>query len=261
MDGFSGFRSNKRLGQVFLISDRVAEIEAAHAEGKTVLEIGPGQGILTRALCAQAKKVIAVEKDFRIYTILKHEMNANNLVLINKDFMEVTDKEIGLSKIDIVIANIPYNLSSSMIGWLSEKHMQAVLCLQKEFVEHMQAKPDTDNYSKLSVMTSLLFRVTKIVNVPKGSFRPIPKVDSIVIYIKPIREPFKNREDELIGLIMQHKKKTVRNAIIDSKSSLGMDKTQMAEIADKISKKDQRVFKLSPQEILDTAEELARLLK
>ena len=261
MDGFSGFRSNKRLGQVFLISDRVAEIEAAHAEGKTVLEIGPGQGILTRALCAQAKKVIAVEKDFRIYTILKHEMNAKNLVLINKDFMEVTDKEIGFGKIDIVIANIPYNLSSSIIGWLSEKHMQAVLCLQKEFVEHMLAKPDTNSYSKLSVMTSLLFRVTKIVSVPKGSFRPIPKIDSVVIYLKPIREPFAGREEELIGLIMQHKKKTVRNAIIDSKSSLGMDKDQVSAIANKVSKRDQRVFKLSPEEILATADELAKLLK
>lgn len=261
MDGFSGFRSNKRLGQVFLISERVAEIEAAHAEGKRVLEIGPGQGILTRALCLQAEKVIAIEKDFRIYTILKHEMNAKNLVLINKDFMEVTDKEIGIGDIDIVISNIPYNLSSSVIGWLSEKHMQAVLCLQKEFVEHMLARPDTSSYSKLSVMTSLLFRVTKIVNVPKGSFRPVPKVDSVVIYMKPIREPFRNGEGELIGLIMQHKKKTVRNAIIDSKSALDMDKNQIGEIADRISKKDHRVFKLSPEEILDTARELALLLK
>lgn len=261
MDGFSGFRSNKRLGQVFLISDRVAEIEAAHAEGKTVLEIGPGQGILTRALCARAKKVIAVEKDFRIYTILKHEMGAKNLVLINKDFMEVTDKEIGLNKVDIVIANIPYNLSSSVIGWLSEKHMQAVLCLQKEFVEHMLARPDTDNYSKLSVMTSLLFRVTKIVNVPKGSFRPIPKVDSVVIYMKPVRAPLTGRERELVGLIMQHKKKTVRNAIIDSKSSLGMEKDQIVGIANRVTRQDRRVFKLSPEEILDTAKELVLLLK
>lgn len=261
MDGFSGFRSNKRLGQVFLISDRVAEIEAAHAQGKSVLEIGPGQGILTRALCAQAKKVIAVEKDFRIYTILKHEMTAKNLVLINKDFMEVNDKEIGLDKLDIVIANIPYNLSSGTIGWLSEKHMQAVLCLQKEFVEHMLAKPDTDNYSKLSVMTSLLFRVTKIVNVPRGSFRPIPKVDSVVIYMKPIRKPLRKPESDLIGMIMQHKKKTVRNAIIDSRSALGLEKDQIAGIAGKIKRKDMRVFKLPPEEILETAKELEELLK
>ena len=119
--------------------------------------------------------MIAVEKDFRIYTILKHERISGNLVLINKDFLDVTDSEIGLEKIDMVIANIPYSLSSSIIGWLAEKHMQAVLCLQKEFVDHMLAAPDTRDYSRLSVITSLLFRVTKIISVPRGNFRPIPE--------------------------------------------------------------------------------------
>ena len=261
MDGFAGLKSKRRLGQVFLISEKVAEIEAAHADGKVVLEVGPGQGILTRAMCNVAKRVVAVEKDFRLYTILKHEIRAKNLTLINKDFLDATDSEIGLGKIDIMISNIPYYLSSSIIGWLSEKHMQAVLCLQKEFVEHMLASPDTRNYSKLSVMTSLLFRVTKIVGVPKGSFRPIPKVDSVVIYMKPIRDPLTKREAELIGLIMQHKKKTVRNAVIDSRAGLGMDKDELMGIAERIRNKDSRVFKLSPQEILSTARELDSLLE
>lgn len=260
MESFSGLRSKKRLGQVFLINEKIASIEAAHATDKTVLEIGPGPGILTRALCNEAKKVIAVEKDFRIYSMLKHERIAKNLDLINRDFLDVADSEIGLDRIDIVIANIPYYLSSSVIGWLSEKHMQAVLCLQKEFVEHMLAPPDTHNYSKLSVTTTLLFRVTKIISVPKGNFRPIPKVDSVVIYMKPIREPLSERESELIGLIMQHKKKTVKNAILDSRSKLQLGREALGRITQKVSNKDQRVFKLAPAEIFKIAKELESFL-
>ncbi|MHB1829826.1 MAG: 16S rRNA (adenine(1518)-N(6)/adenine(1519)-N(6))-dimethyltransferase RsmA [Candidatus Micrarchaeaceae archaeon] len=261
MDGFEGILSKKKLGQVFLINKGVADAEAAHAEGKVVIEIGPGMGMLTRALCMDAKKVIAVEKDFRLYTILKHELPLKNLVLINKDFLRATDEELELEKADIVISNIPYYLSSSVVGWLAERKMQAVLCLQKEFVEHMLAKPDTRSYSKLSVFTSLLFRVTKIMDVPKGNFRPIPKVDSAVIYMKPLDSAISKRELEIIGLMMQHKKKTVRNAILDSHAYLGMEKGELSGIAEKVQQSGRRVFKLPPGEILRIAKDLESMLR
>ena len=171
----STMRTKKSLGQVFLVNPAVAEAEAAHSYDKTVLEVGPGPGILTAALCKNAKKVIAVEKDSLMCTILKHNVKSDRLRLINKDFFETTDDEIGLKSIDIMISNIPYNLSSSVIGWLGEKRMQAVLCLQKEFVDHMLAQPDTHNYSKLSVFTTLMFKVTKIMNVAKGKFQAYTK--------------------------------------------------------------------------------------
>ena len=63
MNDFIGIRSKKKLGQVFLINENVAEAEAAHSVDKTVIEIGPGPGMLTRALCRNAKKVVAIEKD------------------------------------------------------------------------------------------------------------------------------------------------------------------------------------------------------
>jgi len=261
MNDFIGVRSKKKLGQVFLVNEKVAEAEAAHCYGKVVLEVGPGLGMLTRALCSNAKKVIAVEKDYALYMTLKHEIGVKNIHLINKDFMKTTDDEIGLKEIDILISNIPYNLSSSIIEWLAQKKMQAVLCLQKEFVDHMLAKPDTRNYSKLSVITSLQFRVTKIMNVPKGNFRPIPKVDSVVIYLKPIGDALRKRDAELIGLLMLHKKKTLRNAIVDSHAHLSMSKDELRAIAQKVPQNGRRVFKLTPAEILGTAQLLDTLLK
>ncbi len=261
MYGFREMRTKKSLGQVFLVNSGIAEAEAAHSYDKTVIEIGPGPGILTNALCRNAKKVIAVEKDSDMCTILKHHVKSKRLKLINKDFFDATDEELELGKVDIVIANIPYNLSSKIIDWLGEKNMQAVLCLQKEFVEHMLAVPDTRSYSRLSVTTSLMFKVTKIMSVPKGNFRPIPKVDSTIIYMKPKEVKMEKRALGMIGLIMQHKKKTVMNAIQDSHSYLGKEKKELSQICAGISHRNERVFKLGPQEILKVATELDSLLK
>ncbi len=252
--------AKRSLGQVFLVTPRFAQAEAVHADGKVVIEIGPGTGTLTKELCNVAKKVIAFEKDRNLYAILKHGLMADNLVLINKDFFDANDDELDLEHADIVIANIPYNLSSKTIEWLAHRHMQAVLCLQKEFVWHMTAKPGTRSYSRLSVMTALMFRVTKIMDVPRGNFRPIPKVDSAIIYMKPLDKKVPARSMELIGLIMQHKKKTVKNAILDSGRNLDVGKERLVAAANNIDGCDRRVFKLSPGELLEVAAQLDRLL-
>lgn len=260
MERHGNVRANKRLGQVFLINEHVAVAEAVHGTDKVVLEVGPGTGMLTKVLCVEAKRVIAVEKDRRLYALLKHEVHADNLTLINSDFMEATDAELELSKVDIVIANVPYYLSSAMIEWLADHQMQAVLCLQKEFIEHMLAKPDTGSYSKLSVACSLLFRITKIMNVSKGNFRPVPKVDSAIIYMKPLGREITDRQMEYIGLLMQHKKKTVRNAVLDSHSKMDCGKEKLSRIAAGVSNSDKRVFKLNPEQILSIAKEMEHMM-
>ncbi len=254
-------RAKKRLGQVFLSNPAIAEAEAAHAIDKVVLELGPGPGILTAALCKNAKRVIAVEKDSLMCTLLKHNVKSSKLKLINKDFFKAAEEELELGSVDIMISNVPYNLSSKVIEWLGRHGMQAVLCLQKEFVDHMLAKPDTKDYSKLSVMASLMFRTTKIMNVPKGNFRPIPKVDSAIIYVKPKGVRMAERDMFLIGLIMQHKKKTVYNAILDSDSAIGVDRKKLAGMCNGIIHRDDRVFKLPPEEILAIAVQLGSLLE
>jgi 16S rRNA (adenine1518-N6/adenine1519-N6)-dimethyltransferase len=256
-----GMRAKKSLGQVFLISKHIAEAEAAHAAGKTVLEIGPGRGILTTELCKKSKRVIAVEKDRHLAVSLERGISSPKLKVINKDFFDADEEELELDKVDIVIANIPYMLSSKTIEWLSRNRMQAVLCLQKEFVEHMMAEHDTRNYSRLSVISSLTFRITKIMDVPRGHFRPIPKVDSCIIYLKPKEVKITGAEMKVISALMQHKKKTVRNAMMDCEREFGKSKAEMSELMNGIVMKDQRVFKLEPGEILSIASQLVQQIK
>ncbi|MDE1857139.1 MAG: ribosomal RNA small subunit methyltransferase A [Candidatus Micrarchaeota archaeon] len=246
----------RRLGQNFLLDRSVAQAEAAHAEGKVVLEVGPGLGILTDELCRTAKKVIAVEKDRRLFEMLEANSECRNLELINSDFFKADQGMI--SGADIMISNIPYSISSPLLEWLYDKGMQAVLCLQKEFVERMLAQPGSSEYSKLSVMTALRCSVTYIMDVPRGSFYPVPKVDSAVVYLKP-KEVNGTREDwRVIGLLMEHKKKTLRNALVDSRGALGLTKGKARELAEDLgSLSEFRCFKLGPKELLSAAKSIA----
>lgn len=252
----------KSLGQNFLKSEGIAEAEAVHAQGKVVVELGPGYGVLTKRLCKHAKGVVAVEKDANLYRLLKAEINSKKLRLIHADFFKLSDSEMGADKIEMMIANVPYNLSSKVIEWLLAHRMEAILCLQKEFVEHMTAKCDTDKYSRLSVMSELCFSVTKIMDVPRGNFFPVPKVDSAIIYIKPKEASLSADEMGMISLLMQHKKKRLRNALLDSHSYLNMDKSKISEAAKGLGHElEERVFKLSPTEILEIARKIERALQ
>lgn len=251
------FRPIRALGQHFLVNRAVAEIEAEHARGKNVLELGSGYGVLTRELCKRAKRVIAVELDKNLFLMLKSTLKNKNLKLINKDFFEATSDELELESADLMVANVPYKLSSRVIDFLLEHRLQAVLCLQREFVQHMTAKPGTRNYSRLSVMFQLGFTHTKLVEVSRGSFRPMPNVDSIVIYIKPRGQSIGESERKIISAMMQHKKKTVKNALIDSCSHLEITSAWARALAESMGERESRVFKLSPEEILGVAKEVS----
>jgi 16S rRNA (adenine1518-N6/adenine1519-N6)-dimethyltransferase len=209
--------------------------------------------VLTKELCKRAKRVIAVELDKNLFAMLKAEMKEKNLKLVHKDFFKASDDELELGKAEIMIANVPYKLSSKVINFLLDHNMQAVLCLQKEFVQHMVAKPGTRDYSHLSVTFQLGFSHTKLVDVSKGSFRPIPKVDSVVIYIKPKGTRLNEAEKRVINAMMQHKKKSVKNALVDSSEYLGKTNAGVRTLAENLEERESKVFKLNPEKVLEVA--------
>lgn len=250
----------RALGQNFLVNRDIAQAEAEHAHGKRILEIGPGHGILTSELCERAKSVIAVEKDPNLFRELKNGLNFKNLELINADFLKSKGK-LKTEDIDMVISNIPYSISSEVIGWLVREGKEAVLCLQKEFVERMLAKEGTSEYSKLSVFSALSLSITEIMDVPSGNFNPKPEVDSEIIYIKPRKERLNQEQEEIISALMQHKKRTVRKALIDSRKSFGLTKEKMSEISELTNMGEMRVFNLSPKELLGLSDKIMAIRK
>ncbi len=246
--------SKKKLGQNFLICEDVAKLAAAYGRGRNVLELGGGTGILTKQLCLQANTVLSVEIDQDLCEELK-KINQPNLRIVCDDFFSI--KESKLTGFDILIANIPYNLSSKTLFWLSSHSMEGVLCVQKEFAEHMLAKPGTRSYSKLSVFSQLSFSIETILNVPAACFRPKPKVDSILLHIRNTGN-ITSETWSYVRLLMEHKKKTVTNAVMDSHNQLGMTKAEARSIASKLDCKE-RVFKLKPNEILDLSERIQNM--
>lgn len=251
-------RAYKRLGQNFLVEEPVASAEAEYARGRVAVEIGPGLGILTRALSRMAKRVIAVEKDTRLYHLLSNSIDAKNVELVAGDFFAVD--ESTFKGAEIMVSNVPYNLSSKTLSWLMRRRLEAVLCLQREFVEHMLAAPGTRKYSKLSVFSALQFRATQIMEVPRSDFYPVPKVDSVLVHLRATGPAIDSKVLGILGLIMEHKKKLLRNAIADSAKGLSMSKEHASTLAAAVSGPERRVFKMKPEELLAAAEEISGML-
>ena len=254
-----GMKASKRLGQSFLMDIGVAKAEAEYARGRTVIELGAGLGVLTGELCKVAKKVIAVEYDNRLFEFLSENLKSKNLELLGGDFFEIEDKEFKGA--EIMVSNIPYNLSSKVLMWLGERSIPAVLCLQREFVEHMLAKPGTKSYSRLSVVSSLGFQMHRLMSVTPDKFYPQPKVTSEIVYLRPTGKRISKSESEMINLLMMHKKKKLRNAVIDSAHALDLGKGRASEIAGQMENKDTRPFQMEPEAILGAARQLKKLTK
>ncbi|MGI0100482.1 MAG: 16S rRNA (adenine(1518)-N(6)/adenine(1519)-N(6))-dimethyltransferase RsmA [Candidatus Micrarchaeaceae archaeon] len=251
--------ANRRLGQNFLINENIATAEAEYANGLNAIELGPGLGILTKELCRKAKRVVAIEKDSRLVAALKSSIESDRLELIEGDFLEM---DVGqFNPIDIMVSNIPYNLSSKVVYWLCRNGIPALICVQKEFSEHMLAKAGTRDYSKLSVVSALQFRVHHVRNVGAGNFYPRPRVDSCMIYLVPRHFDIDDRTLSVMTLIMNHKKKRLRNAIVDSSSGFGITKKEASEIAMELPYPEKRPFQMEPEDVYGTSALLASMLK
>ena len=172
-------------------------VHAAHiAQGETVLEIGPGKGVLTKGLLKAGAKVIAVEKDPRSIEYMKEnfggEIAAGNLKLIEADILEISPKELGLEKENYAVAaNIPYYITGEILRKFltaNDHPSRMVLLVQKEVAKRIVAADGKE--SILSISVKAYGEPKYIVTVPKRSFRPVPSVDSAVIFIDKISREF-----------------------------------------------------------------------
>lgn len=192
----------KSLGQNFLTNKSTA-IQIAERSGITpdeiAIEIGAGTGILTLALSRISRMVIAYETDKRLVPVLKEVLSGiENVRLIHEDFLKSPFLE-EMNELHSYVSNIPYHLTSPIIERiLFEDHCynHAVLMVQKEFAERIMAKPSTKAYGGITVVTSTICVVERLLSLSKSSFFPQPSVDSVVIRLTP-HENQKISKDEL----------------------------------------------------------------
>lgn len=191
-----GLAPKKALGQNFLfdlnLTRRIARA-AGPFENRTVVEIGPGPGGLTRALLAEgAQRVIAVERDPRALPALA-EIAArypNRLQVIEGDALEMDWRKLLVGPAQIV-ANLPYNIATPLlIGWLTDGpwppwFSSLTLMFQKEVAQRIAAKPDDEAYGRLSVISQWRCEAKKLFDVNRSAFTPPPKVTSSIVHLVP----------------------------------------------------------------------------
>lgn len=228
-----GLRAHKGLGQNFLQDPLALEriVEAAEIQPSDhVLEIGPGLGSLTRYLAASAKEVVAVELDGNLLPPLTAILSPyGNVRIIHGDILKLSPGELIHESAYIVVANIPYYITSAVIRHLLEgdkKPRRIVLTVQKEVAQRICAKPGDMSLLALSVQVYGKPRIAA--RIPAGAFFPAPKVDSAVlsvdIYPFPLIQP--EHLDTFFKLIkagFSQKRKTLRNALSSGLHTSGME--------------------------------------
>lgn len=209
-------RRRKSLGQCFLEDRNILRLEAelADVQGMDVLEIGAGDGRLTEVLLANApKSIMVVEKDPRFAQMLRERFAGRPVEVHEGDFLKMRMPEA-----DVIAGNIPYYISSDIIFSITHHGFRrAVLMVQKEFAKRMVAKPGDSNYGRLSVTSQIYYEVTLERTVLRHLFRPVPKVDSAIVVLRPTGAALTQSEENIIRYLFQHKNKSVRNALLDSK--------------------------------------------
>ena len=239
-----GVTPTKGLGQNFLIDERVAERQIGFAgitQDDTVLEIGPGLGVLTHRLAKRAGKVVAIEMDAKLAEYLRPRL-PDNVDLIVGDATKVP-----FPTFDKMVSNLPYSISSPIIFKLLEHRFQkAVVMLQKEFADRMVAAPDTDDYSRLTVNVHYRADCRILEKVPRSRFWPSPRVDSAVVEVVPRPPPFLVKDEKLffrlVEVLFQQRRKKIGTV-------LKMKGLMSAEERHRVPYVDSRVEALSPQQI------------
>ncbi len=213
--------AKKSLGQNFLKSKKalIAMVDAAQVHhGELVLEIGPGQGVLTEKLLETGAKIIAVEKDDRLIEPLKEkfvkEIESGQLKIIHDDILELDLHSLGLKVGEYkLIANIPYYITGLIFRKFLSGDFQPsklVLMVQKEIADRIIARDSKESLLSLSV--KVYGEPKKIMKVEKENFSPAPKVDSAILLVDNISKNFFDtiKEEDFFELIkagFAHKRK------------------------------------------------------
>lgn len=235
-----GLQAHKSLGQNFLrdpqiLAKIVTAAEVSRAE--QVLEIGPGLGSLTVPLAQAAQTVTAVELDERLFPALKRVLAPfDNVRLVHGDILNLSAAELGLEAGYLVVANVPYYISSAIFRHLLEttpRPRRIVLTLQKEVAERICAAPG--NLSLLALSIQVYGSPRIVTYIPASAFTPPPKVDSAVLRVDIFPEPALPREQlatffRLIKAGFSQKRKTLRNSL---SAGLGISPQAAAALLEK----------------------------
>lgn len=263
----NNFKFSKKFGQNFIIDENIINniINKSEIDKNTlVIEIGPGAGSLTYKLAHVAKNVLAYEIDTNLKEILQENLkNESNIEIIFDDFLIRNVKE-DLKKYQYnklyVVANLPYYITTPIIIKLIEDDLNVdkiVVMVQKEVGDRFKAKPNSKEYSSLSVFLDYYYDVRKLIDVSRNVFMPRPNVDSIVVefikkenklnlnnkelFFKLVKDSFKQKRKNLRNNLREYNLEVIENVLKKYNFDLNVRAEQLsieifAEIANSLDK-------------------------
>lgn len=191
----------RRYGQHLLVSEpiaaQIADIAGITSED-TVLEIGTGDGILVPHLCGRAGRVVSIETDRTMYETACRKFSFDNLEIVHGNGFE-TDRLFS-----VFVSNLPYSASRTAIEWLCQKEFShGAIMVQKEFAAKLFRQDKS-----VSVIALHCLEMKLVLNVGKNNFRPAPRVDSAVLYIRK-KHTISRDVIRTVNLLFSHRRKTL----------------------------------------------------
>lgn len=218
------FNFKKKYGQNFLKDkNKVKKIvdSANIKDNSLVIEVGPGGGILTTELSLKADNVLCYEIDLELKPILENKFSKNNVKIIFDDFLNRNiENDIEKYNYDNLyfISNVPYYITTPILMKLINSSLnfdKIVIMVQEEVGERFSAKPNSKDYSSITVFLNYYFDVKKEFKVNRLEFNPVPNVDSEVISFTRKKELLKLKDKELFFKLVKDsfkfKRKNIKN--------------------------------------------------
>lgn len=239
-----GLQIKRTLGQNFLVEEAYLKriVQAAKPFSSRVYEVGPGLGLLTRALLEAGAEVVAIEKDLSLKPALEAYLEGLNPTLLFQDALLFPWEEVPHGS--LLVANLPYNIATVLVSRLLQtgRFARLVFLVQKEVAERMVAAPGTPAYGVLSLRVAHHAKAEKLFDLPPGAFFPPPKVKSSLVRLTPFPTPDDPALFKLIEDAFRTRRKTLKNALLqagyprarleEALKELGLPETVRAEALD-----------------------------
>jgi 16S rRNA (adenine1518-N6/adenine1519-N6)-dimethyltransferase len=216
--------AKKKWGQNFLVDPNLlSKIIRTIGLDKTdnVLEIGPGEGILTERILPTVNDLAVIEIDPILVEYLRSLNSIKGCHIIHGDVLWQELKTLPINKPVKIIGNIPYNITSPILFWLIEQReywSEAYIMVQKEVALRLTGQVGTKAYGRLTVMTGAFLNIEKCFNIPPEVFVPRPKVDSAFIKITKKSTSIINDEqfdkfEKLVKAAFSKRRKMLQNSL------------------------------------------------